>query len=114
MRSPAALLLGLALPACSAPPAPQDRPADLQYDGAAQKWILSSGPAKLVLRRRQDHVVVEYLGPARPAEPRGRSWDAPEFAGRLDGVEARPEELVLESHDVGPEGDGRRTLRLAS
>lgn len=114
MKWPAPLLLGLALPAGPAPPAPQDRPADLRYDEAARRWVLSSGPAELVLRRRQDHVVVEYLGPARPAESRGRSWDVPEFTGRLEGAEARPEELVLESHDLSPEEDGCRRLRLTS
>jgi alpha-galactosidase len=112
-----ALLLALALPACSAtagPRAPQDRPADIRYDEAAGRWTLTSGPAELVLRRRQDHVVIEYLGPARPAESRGKSWDTPEFAGRLDGVEARPEDLSLESHDIGSGENGLRTLCLKS
>src|ERR1035438_6712467 len=69
-----------------------------EYDPAAQRWTLRSGPVEYRLRRSGDGVAYDYFGPAgKPAwpAPGAASAAASEISGFVEGENIGPDDLRL-------------------
>src|ERR1035441_9820924 len=70
----------------------------VEYDPAAQRWTLRSGPVEYRLRRSGDGVAYDYFGPAgKPAwpAPGAASAAASEISGFVEGENIGPDDLRL-------------------
>jgi hypothetical protein len=87
----------------------------IRHDPAAKTWSLGSGSIECRLRQQNDTVYLEYLGPAG-----GRGWPVPGFpwkgasetAGRIEGQDLGPDDLVLVEGQISYLGSGVDQLRL--
>src|ERR1039457_7085043 len=70
----------------------------VEYDPAAQRWTLRSGPVEYRLQRSSDGVAYDYFGPAgKPAwpAPGAASAAASEISGFVEGENIGPDDLRL-------------------
>ena len=88
----------------------------IRHDPTAKTWSLGSGSIECRLRQQNDTVYIEYLGPTG-----GRDWAVPGFpwkgayetAGRVEGQDLGPDDLVLVDSQISSLGSGVDQLRLA-